>query len=163
MIHQKFPIAKKRRGNRAAQRLRRGGTMVESAIVLSVVALLLLGMLELSLALVRSEVMAEAARRAARAAIVRGENAPNALGTWGPAELEVLGGDDHPVADAIAPILMTIDPDLVTIRIEWPDGGNAVDDRVEATVTCQHQSVVPLISNYVSIPLRGKSVMRVAH
>lgn len=143
--------------------IRRGGTMVESAIVLSVCALLLLGMLELSLALVRAEVMSEAARRAARAAIVRGENAPAAMGQWGPAVLEINAGASHPVADAVTPILMTIQPADVTIRLEWLDGGNAVDDRVQATVECQHQSVLPMVSSYLSFPLRGNSVMRVAH
>lgn len=142
---------------------RRGATLVEAAIVLPVCLLMLLGMLELSIALVRHTVMAEAARRVARAAMVHGAQAMAAQGRWGPAALDLDAGADHPAAACARDVLMTLDPSQVQIAMRWLDGGNQPDDRIEVVVSFVHQPLVPFPGLYSQLPLEGRSRMRIAH
>jgi Flp pilus assembly protein TadG len=142
---------------------RRAVALVESAIVLPVCLLLLLGMLELSVALVRHTVMSEAARRVARAAMIHGANATVAQGQWGPSSLSINAGDSHAAATAVRDVLMTLDPAQVQIAIQWPDGGNLPDQRVSVAVTYLHQPIVPIPGWYDHLDLQGHSTMRIAH
>jgi len=142
---------------------RRGVTLVESAIVLSICLLLLLGMLELSMALVRHTVMAEAARRVARAAIVHGAKARPEQGEWGPASIATTAAGAHPAAAIARDTLMTIDPSQVQIAIEWLDAGNQADQRVQVAVTYTHYPIVPVPGWYDHLDLQSVSTMRIAH
>jgi hypothetical protein len=148
---------KTRHGNR------RAAAMVEAAIVLPVCLVMLLGMVELSVALVRNTVMAETARWIARAAIVHGAKATAAQGRWGPAPVEIDASDDHPAALVVRDFLMTLDPSQVQISIQWPDGANEPDDRVEVMVSFVHQPVVTFPGLYDHLSLTGTSIMRIAH
>jgi hypothetical protein len=142
---------------------RRAATLVEAALVLPVCLLMLLGMLELSIALVRHTVMAEAARRVARAAIVHGARAASAQGRWGPAPLDLDAADDHPAAECARDVLMTLDPSQVQISLRWLDGANEPDDRVEVTVAFVHQPILTFPSFYSQLNLSSRSRMRIAH
>lgn len=145
------------------RRRRRAVTMVESTIILAICVLLLLGMLELSLALVRHTAMCEAARRVARAAIVHGAMASPSQGCWGPEPLSTTAADSHPAAVAAREALMTLNPAEVLIAIEWPDADNQPDSRVRVAVHCTHQPIVPIPAWYSQLDLRGVSTMRIAH
>jgi hypothetical protein len=145
------------------KRDRRAATLVEAAVVLPVCLLMLLGMIELTIALVRHTVMAEAARRVARAAMVHGASAAATQGHWGPAPLDLDAADDHPVAASVRDVLMTLDPSEVQISVRWPDGDNEPDDRVEVNVTFVHQPLLPFPGYYDQLTLNGRSVMRIAH
>jgi Flp pilus assembly protein TadG len=144
-------------------RRRRAAAVIEAAIVLPICLLLLFGMLELSMALVRHTVMSEAARRIARTAIVHGANATASQGKWGPTALAIDAADDHPAAAAVRDVLMTLDPSQVQINIQWPDGGNQPEDRVDVTVSYVHQPIVTFPGFYDHLHLTGRSVMRIAH
>ena len=144
-------------------RRRRAAAIIEAAIVLPVCLLLLLGMLEISIALTRHTVMAEAARRVARAAIVHGDHATAAQGQWGPTTLEIDAAEDHPAAAAVRDFLMTLEPSQVQINVQWPDGGNEPEDRVAVTVSYVHEPVVTFPGFYDHLNLSGRSVMRIAH
>src|SRR6185369_11985421 len=98
---------------------RRAVAMVESTIVLAICLLLLLGMLELSIALVRHTMMSEAARRVARAAIIHGDKTTATQGKWGPATLNTNAGSSDPAAVAVRDVLMTLNPADVAIAIRW--------------------------------------------
>jgi Flp pilus assembly protein TadG len=149
--------------NISARRRRRGAAMVEAAIVLPVCVLFLLGLLELSLALVRHTVMAEAARRVARAAMIHGAGAAAVQGHWGPAAVSIYASDNHPAAAAVRDVLMTLDPSQVQISIQWPDGDNQYDQRVQVGVTYRHQALLPIPGWYDHLDLQGSSTMRIAH
>ena len=144
-------------------RKRGAATLVESAIVLPVCLLLLLGMLELSIALVRHTVMSETARRVARAAIIHGAMSEAAQGQWGPAPLSLSAADSHLAAEAAQPVLMTLNPADVQISLSWPDGDNQPDDRVRVAVSYTHQPIVPIPGWYSQLSLTGVSTMRIAH
>jgi hypothetical protein len=135
---------------------------VESAIILSSCLALLLGMLELSVVLVRNTVAADVSRRVARAAIVHGESANATLGSWGPASMELTADSGHPVALAARPALMVLNPSDVHISVVWPDGGNLVGQRVLVTVSILHHPIVSALG-YGSFTLQGMSIMRIAH
>ena len=143
--------------------MRRGVTLVESAVVLSICLFLLLGMLELSVALVRHTVLAEAARRVVRSAIVHGAKARLAQGRWGPASLTMNAAGAHPAAAIARDTLMTIDPSQVQIAIEWLDASNQPDQRVRVAVSYTHHPVVPVPGWYDRLNLQSVSTMRIAH
>jgi len=149
--------------NTPVRHRRRAAALVEAAVVLPVCVLFLLGLLELSLALVRHTVMAEAARRVARAAIIHGTNATSAQGHWGPAIVSINAAANHPAAASVRDVLMTLDPAQVQISIQWPDGGNKCDQRVQVGVTYRHQPLIPIPGWYDHLDLQGSSTMRIAH
>jgi Flp pilus assembly protein TadG len=136
---------------------------VESAVVLATTLLLLLGMLELSIVLVRHTVMSEAARRIARAAMIHGASATATQSHWGPASVTINAASSHPAATAVRDVLMTLDPAQVQIAVQWPDGGNNPDQRVRVAVTFTHQPIVPVPGWYNHLDLQGSSTMRIAH
>jgi Flp pilus assembly protein TadG len=142
---------------------RRGTTLVESAIVLGSVCMLLLGMLEISLALVRLNAVSEAARRISRAAITHGEKCNAAQGKWGPTTLTMTAASDHPAAAVAKPFLTALDPTLVSLQVEWPDGDAAPDSRVRVTVSTSHQSLVWSFFSTQGLVVSGQSTMRIAH
>jgi hypothetical protein len=137
--------------------------MVESTIVLAVCLFLLLGMLELSLALVRYTAMSEAARRIARAAIVHGSRSNAAQGIWGPAAIDTNAGSSHPAAAATRDVLMTLIPAEVAIRITWPDGGNRPDQRVHVAVSYIHEPMLFIPGWYSQLNMQADSTMHIAH
>jgi hypothetical protein len=142
---------------------RLGSTLVESAIVLSACAVLLLGMLEMSLALVRYTAMSETARRVAREAIVHGGRAAPAREMWGPATLTITAADDHPAAAAARIALVTVKPADVQLELTWPDGDNEPNHRVRVAVSYVHRPFVRIPGWYDELPLQGVSTMYVAH
>ena len=88
---------------------RNGVTMVEMAIVLMVFLTLVLGMLDLGIAVFRHHVIAEAARQGARQAIVHGSLADK-LGPWGPDTFSGPADTSSSLVDAIRPCLAGMDP-----------------------------------------------------
>jgi hypothetical protein len=132
-------------------------------MVLAVCVLLLFGMLELSLALVRHSVLSEVARRVARAAIVHGDRSEPMQDTWGPASLSVSAADDHPAAAAARLVLMTIDPADVELELSWPDEGNQAGQHVRVAARFTHRPIVPVPGWYDELNLHAVSTMQIAH
>jgi Flp pilus assembly protein TadG len=141
---------------------RRGVSIVEGAIVLSVTLLLVFGGLDLGIAATRYNALCESACRAARAAAVRGSSAQK-LGTLGPATMEFTADASNPIADSFRYLLPTMNPSEVHARVEWTDGTNNPDDRVRVTLQYQHYPVLPLFLGYGGFSLQSISVMAVDH
>jgi Flp pilus assembly protein TadG len=147
-----------------SRRSRRGATVVELSIVLGIFILLTLGMFDLGLGVFRYHILANAARQAARRAIVHGASA-NLLGSWGPTSVSVLANEsgkpivDGP-ADGIQPILVLCDLENTRITLDWIDNNNAVGSRVRATVTSDYQPVLTLLW---PVTLSASSTMQIAH
>lgn len=155
---------------RRARTNRRGATVLELSIVLAVFVVLTFGMLDLGIGVFRYHILANAARQAARRAIVHGENA-NALGPWGPTAIDVTAADggtpivdgddfDGYYRDGIQDILRGCDLEETTIRLEWIDDSNAVQKRVRATVTSPYR---PFMFFLTPVTLSATSTMRIAH
>lgn len=137
--------------------------MVEMAIILNVFILLVLGMLDLGLATYRFNAISEAARQGARHAIVRGSLAAPAMTAWGPSTYTGTAGDGSVYAQAVSPMLAGFILDDVTIRIEWPDGGNSLQQRVRYTVTTEYRPIVTAFFSNNSYTQRAASTMPIAH
>ena len=162
-------------GSRPRQN-RRGATLVETALTLGVLLSLVLGMLELGIAVFRQHVVTEAARQAARRAIIHGDLAKPNLGKWGPATwdgsahfMNQQGGDDddevspNSIAASIGPYMTGLDKNQTTIRMEWLDGSNELHSRVRCRVTTPHQPFVSFLFGTSSWNLTGTSTMQIAH
>lgn len=142
---------------------RRGAVMVEMAIVLNVFLVLVLGTLDLGLATYRYNAISQAARQGARQAIVRGSLSPPAIPAWGPATYTGTAGDGSVYAQAVSPMLSGFNLDAVDVRVEWPDGGNAVQQRVRYTVSTEYRPILTSIFSNASYTQSAASTMPIAH
>ncbi|HUQ68630.1 MAG TPA: hypothetical protein VM165_03845 [Planctomycetaceae bacterium] len=136
---------------------------MEGAVVLGVFLTLLLGSLDLALAVLRSNALAEAARRLTRAAIVRGEDSADLFTPWGPTICEAGANDGSDYAVCIRDALVVAKLSEVKYRLEWPDGGNAAGDRVQATITSKYAPIIPSLFGSAPYNLQATSTMRIEH
>lgn len=140
-----------------------GAVMVEMAIILNVFMLLVLGILDLGLATYRYNTISQAARQGARQAIVHGSLAPPAMAAWGPTTYTGTAGDGSVYAQAVAPMLVGFVLDDVTIRVEWPDGGNSLQQRVRYTITTEYRPILTSFFSSSSNIQSAASTMPIAH
>jgi Flp pilus assembly protein TadG len=165
------------------RRGRRGATLVEAAIAITVFMTLVFCMLNLGILMFRKHVVTEAARQGARSAIVHGYLASNnpAINVWGPtppylpaltsgslysgSTSYTVQADDasDDLAATIRPYLVGLDPSTVTIQIQWPDGDNALGSRVTVSVTAADPDLMPFNLSGASITLGASSTMTISH
>jgi Flp pilus assembly protein TadG len=144
---------------------------------------LVFGMLDVGGALFRNHVACEAARQAARNAIVHGYLSPrySTMKAWGPTPSYypaptsrslyssstscTVRADDpsDELAGTIKPYLAGLDPATVTVRIEWPDGDNDPGNRVKVTVTAPYRTISLFHFGDHTITLVGSSTMTIVH
>lgn len=137
--------------------------MVEMAIILNVFLMLVLGTLDLGLATYRYNTISQAARQGARQAIVHGSLASPAMQAWGPSTHTGTAGDGSVYAQAVSPMLVGFVLDDVAIRVEWPDGGNALQQRVRYTVTTEYRPILTSLFSSNSYTQSAASTMPIAH
>lgn len=142
---------------------RRGATALECAFVLPVASFVLFSLLDLGLAAVRYNALAEASRRIAREAVIRGSLARDAVDGWGPTEFVGAAADDSPMTAIVRDLLPTMDPAQVAVRVSWLDGGNAPRDRVSVALTYHHQSLVPVLVAWDQINIEASTTMRIVN
>jgi hypothetical protein len=142
---------------------RTGASVVECALVLPVLSIVLFAMLDLGLAAVRYNALAEASRRIAREAILHGSLAPDTSGTWGPEEYSGTASDS---SDLVAPVhgrVPTMEDSQVTVRVTWLDNDNSPRDRVEVEMTYEHVPLVPGLLPWGSLDLRAVATMHIVN
>lgn len=137
--------------------------MVEMAIVLSVFLLLVLGTMDLGIATYRYNTLSQAARQGVRQAVVHGSLAPPEMPAWGPATYNGTAGDGSAYAQAVSPMLAGFNLNTVTIKVEWPDGGNAIQQRARFTVTTIYYPIVTSFFPNSSYTMSAVSTMPIAH
>jgi hypothetical protein len=142
---------------------RRGAVALESAVVLSAALTLLFVTVILGLAAYRSNILAAAARRVAREAIVHGAKATPERTVWGPTDYTGTAADSTEIAAAAAPLLATMSAADVTVEVTWPDGGNRENDRVHVRLSYRQTLLIPFLSLNNPLDLLGVSTMRVIH
>ena len=155
----KSPI---RHDHRSRVHNRRGAALVEGALIGSVFVLVLMAALDLSLAVLRYNTLSEAARRVARAAIVRGERASPSM-SWGPEVYEAAADDDSDIAETARSILIALHPADVNVRVEWPDGGVQVNNRVIVSLSYDFEPLLSLGFGIAPVTLSSTSTMRICH
>ena len=130
------PTTRPRASRRAP---RRGVAAMEAAIVLPVALLILFAGLDVAMAIQRRTLLSECACRAGRLAIVSGQYSRTSLGptTW-----SGTAADSHPVANAIRPLLVTLQPASVGIVVEWPEGERQAGKRLQVRLTTRAPTIV---------------------
>lgn len=144
---------------------RRGATVLELSIILWVFLMVTSGILDLGIGVFRYHILAQAARQAARRAIVHGSNAAK-LGPWGWTTIDVAASDNGtPIVDGtgdgIQSLLVGCDLANTRIKLEWLDGSNAPNKRVRATVATPYVPVTLLFLH--PLTLQAASTMPIAH
>ncbi len=142
---------------------RYGAALVEMAIILNVFLMLILGTFDLGIATYRYNTLAQAARQGARQAAVHGSLAPPAMAAWGPATYTGTAADGSAFAQAVTPMLVGFTLSGVTIKVEWLDGGNAIQQRVRYTVTTIYRPIVASFFSASTYTLSAASTMSVSH
>jgi len=142
---------------------RRGVAAVEGAVVFLTFVIILFGMLDLSLLVLEFNTVSEAARRLGRQAAVHGKMASPRMTIWGPGSVTGTAADGTEFAQALRPELATFNLSNVNYVIDWPDGSNQPDDRVQVTVTYQYQPLIPFVLGNDAVPIQAVTTMQVAH
>lgn len=142
---------------------RTGATVLECAIVLPIVLLMVFALLDLGIAAVRYNALADASRRIARQAIIHGSLAPAEIGTWGPTEFVGTAADGSQIVSSLRGVLPTMPDNLVNVRVSWPDGDNSPRDRVEVETTYQHEPLLPALFAWGTLDLRSVTTMHIVN
>jgi Flp pilus assembly protein TadG len=142
---------------------RRGVALVEGAFALPVVLLMLFALLDLGLATVRYNSLAEAARQIAREAIIHGSLSPQQSQAWGPDEYLGTAASADGIVQKAAGLLPTMRPEEVQVHVTWPDNGNSPRDQVRVEVTYRHDPLVPGLFAWGAIDLRSSALMRIVN
>jgi hypothetical protein len=152
---------------RSYKRSRRGGAIAEGVLTTSVLLTLMLGMIDMGIAVFRMHVISEAARQGARTAICQGVTALSNFngGPWGPTAVSIngIGGSSDPRVTTIQPFLSTLDPASVSINVTWPDGDNKVEHRVTFQVNTTWTPMMTWIFGSPTYTLTAQSTMLIAH
>ncbi|HUE74887.1 MAG TPA: TadE/TadG family type IV pilus assembly protein [Pirellulaceae bacterium] len=148
---------------RQARAARRGAALVETAVVLSVFLLLILGTLDLGVATYKYNTLSQAARQGVRQAVVHGALAAPAMTVWGPSSYEGTAADGSEQAQAVTSMLAGFKLSDVTIRVEWIDGGNKVQQRVRYSVSSEYRPIIPSFFSQASYTLSAASTMPITH
>jgi TadE-like protein len=142
---------------------RRGASILESAITLPVFLALILGTIDVGMGVFRQHTITDAARSAARIAIVHGSESGN---PWGWEQKNVKLNSEDPIAVALKPVLVA--PDLAhdtEIELVWLDGKNDPDgfSRVRVTVTGTYRPLTTFNFGDRTWTLSSTSIMTIAH
>ena len=144
-----------------SHRPRCGATLFESAMVLLVFFLLVLGMLDLGVMVFRYNLASQAARHGARQAIVHGSQAPTAMGSWGPSTIDTTANTTSvPLVNAVKGYMIGFDLTNTTVRGQWLDGGNDPNQRVRVTISTTYRPATLFIP---SVSLTAASTLPIAH
>ncbi|WP_145076118.1 TadE/TadG family type IV pilus assembly protein [Aureliella helgolandensis] len=147
---------------RIRQKLRRGTTIVESSIVLSVVLLIVMSFLELSLLVVRVNSLTEACQNVSRLVSVSGDLSSGA-NTLGPATIQCNAEANNSVANAARRALTMVDPSKVELEVVWSDGTNSPGDLVVVHLDYQNASIIPLVDHLTDKLFHYTCHIRIAH
>jgi Flp pilus assembly protein TadG len=144
--------------------------MVETGIVMLTFLVAVVGMIDLGVAVYRQHVISEAARYGARLACVHGAQAPSGWngGPWGSGGVTIgpltASTTGTPIVDAMRTNFLqdVVDLSNTNITVQWPDGNNNVESRVEVTVTTTYTPMLTLIFSG-SFTMTANSTMQIAH
>ncbi len=85
------------------------------------------------------------------------------MAAWGPATYNGTAGDGSVYAQAVSPMLQGFILDDVTIRVEWPDGNNLLQQRVRYSVTTEYRPILTAFFFGNSYTQSAASTMPIAH
>lgn len=128
-----------------------------------VLMLILFAMLDLGLAAVRYNALADASRRIAREVILHGAVAPTSSGIWGPTTFSGTAASGSVIVASVQNTLPTMSLGDVNVSVTWPESDNSPRDPVRVEVSYTHRPIVPAISVWGPVTLRSVSTMHVVN
>jgi Flp pilus assembly protein TadG len=139
--------------------------MAEAVITTTAFMALIFGMVDLGVGVLRNHMISEAARQGARQAAVHGSSAPAGWngGPWGSTTFNGNGNSSNPIVTGIQPYLSGLDPTQVTIQVQWLDGGNQAEQRVQVTVSTTWTPLYTTLFGSQAKTLSASSTMPIAH
>lgn len=148
---------------RSTVRFRTGVVTLESAIVLSVLFVALFAMLDLGLAALRHNCLGAAAHRISREAATHGSLCSHVHSAFGPNQYSGTAAASDPLVQPLQGLLPTMQPELVSVSVTWPDGTNRPRDRVSAELTFTHQPLIPGLLPWGNLSLRAESTTQIVN
>jgi hypothetical protein len=147
---------------------RRGSTLVEFALVVTVFLTLILGVVDLATFVTRLNAVNQAARLGVRAGSVHGLLAITTWngGPWGPSQYGPSTVSTHlsdPQVVALLPALGGLNTSTVQVTYSWPDGSNATEKNVRVTVSATWTPTVSMIFGVGTRTVTAASTMPIAH
>ena len=136
--------------------IRRGASAVEASIILIVFLMLVLGLLDLGIGVLRYHMASEAARIGARQAIVHGSKADQ-LGSWDSSSAA------SNITSAITPLLQAGGVAAGDITVDVQVTNNAPGNPVTVTVTIAYRPTMTFIFGNPTFNLSASSRMYIAH
>lgn len=146
-------------------RPRRGAAAAETAVVLLVFLMLILGMIDLGIGVAANNALSYSARDAARQAMVHGQLAPAGWqgGPWGPGAMDQTWDGGAGGGTLRQPLAAEFPLTNVRTHVEWPDGSNQPGNRVRVTVSGEYHPAVAYLFGDPAISMRASSTMLIAH
>lgn len=142
---------------------RRGAVLVESAIISSLLFLIVMGMADLAIGVLHFNSLSESARRLGRFVATSGELATPEREMLGPDSYIGTAADDSRIAEELRRTLTVPDLEHVSITVNWVENSNRVGDRVQVLLTYPYQSIVPSIIGESSFNLTVESLVSIRH
>lgn len=133
---------------------RRGVTTLEFALVAPMVLMVLIGLVDLCIAIFAYNTTAEAARAGARYAVVHGSRATTPVG---PAPNN---GSVEQVVRSYAPGMISGN---LTIASDWIDGDNDPGSRVKVTVTYSYTPTITWVVGFHTFKFKSDSTSYIVH
>ncbi len=133
---------------------RRGVTMLETAIVAPLMLILLLGVMDLGIAVYANNTLAEAVRAGTRYAAVHGLKSPSPAGT-GSNNANVEG-----IVRQYAPGCMSAQ---LVVQSVWPDGNNSPGSHVTVSATYDYNLGVTTLLGFRNLKFKSTSTMVIQH
>ncbi len=145
---------------------RSGAAALEAAVVLPTFFILVFGMFDLSIIILRQVQLSEAARTGARIVSIHGKRAGLYGGTeWGDSTIYIYASStSYPIATELSPLLVGFNKSTTTIRVEWIGGGNDVQakDTVRVTLTASIKPMITALFGSANLTLSAASRMPIA-
>jgi Flp pilus assembly protein TadG len=150
---------------RKARKRRRGATLVETAITTTTLMMLMLGIVDMGVAISRMHAISEAARQGARKASCQGSLAVSSLngGPWGTTAFSGNGNSTDPKVTLIQPYMTGLNRSTVTVNVTWPDTSNLAEKRVTYQVSTTWNPMLTWIFGNPTFNLSAESTMLIAH
>lgn len=133
-----------------------GQAIVEFALILPVLLLLILGLINVALAIEQENTLANAAREGARYAIVHGSTATSPIGPCSSCT-------NATVTSIVANAAVSVPS--VSVTIDYPDSSNDRGNRVSVDATAPFVPIPAqyLLNGALTVTLRGGSLMVIEH
>lgn len=145
--------------NQIKQGSRRGTSLIETALVMMILFVIVLGVFEFGMAAVRQNMLDEAARRLARAGALRGED--SLLDQWGPVAIDTTLDQSQELLAEIGPAVYLLDPSRISVAMSWKSDIAKTNSELTVSLHCDQPLMFGSLWGMSSLPLSSVAVERI--